>query len=335
MRETIDEIVDIAGDYREDDGFDFSAEHVQRWVEQFDEGSRASILNTVCSSLKETYFSKQSAKDFLANLPVQEKLVGGEPKEFWETANFLDIQGRGRSQREMLAILGEELKKQFGFSFAECGCEDGPYIYLDDGLFSGGHVIADLKKWLPDAPTKAEIHVITVALYSSGCYRAAQEIEREAKSLGKEIVLKFWRAVELENRLFKAASSNVYWPSSIPEKALGYFDGFTHDLKLRPIGSYPRNKIFPDKDARDVTEQAFLEHGVWIREQCPGLNKFQRPLGNSVLETPGFGATFVTFRNCPNNAPLVYWAGDPWYPLFPRKTNTDTALLNAFEELWE
>jgi hypothetical protein len=47
-----------------------------------------------------------------------------------------------------------------------------------------------------------------------------------------------------------------------------------------------------------------------------------------VLETLGFGSLIVTFRNCPNNTPLALWAGDPWYPLFPRITNTDTSLQN-------
>lgn len=54
---------------------------------------------------------------------------------------------------------------------------------------------------------------------------------------------------------------------------------------------------------------------------CPYLNEYQRPLGNMVLETLGFGSMLVTFRNCPNNSPLALWAGDPWYPLFPRKVN--------------
>ena len=64
-----------------------------------------------------------------------------------------------------------------------------------------------------------------------------------------------------------------------------------------------------------------LASGLHIRSICPYLNVYQRPLGNMVLETFGFGALVVTFRNCPNNAPLALWAGDPWYPLFPRKTN--------------
>jgi hypothetical protein len=46
-------------------------------------------------------------------------------------------------------------------------------------------------------------------------------------------------------------------------------------------------------------------------------------LGFTGLRTLGFGSVIVTFRNCPNTCPLPFWAGDPWYPLFPRSTNTD------------
>ncbi|WP_439331430.1 phosphoribosyltransferase-like protein [Pseudomonas aeruginosa] len=92
-------------------------------------------------------------------------------------------------------------------------------------------------------------------------------------------------------------------------------------------------KIFSSEQARNLIEQEFLTKGVLIRERCPNLGIRQRPLGNSVLETLGFGATFVSYRNCPNNAPLVFWVGDPWYPLFPRFTNTDSAIQRLFEAL--
>jgi hypothetical protein len=78
---------------------------------------------------------------------------------------------------------------------------------------------------------------------------------------------------------------------------------------------------FSSADNRDLLEQEFLVKGAYIRTVCPHLNQYQRPLGNSLLETLGFGTTVVTYRNCPNNAPLVFWAGDPWHPLFVRKIN--------------
>ena len=79
--------------------------------------------------------------------------------------------------------------------------------------------------------------------------------------------------------------------------------------------------FFSSEEGRDVLEQELLVAGAKIRDLCPQLNKYQRPLGNMILETLGFGSTIVTFRNCPNNAPLAFWAGNPWYPLFERKIN--------------
>jgi len=79
--------------------------------------------------------------------------------------------------------------------------------------------------------------------------------------------------------------------------------------------------LFSSENARDLLEQQVLIKGAQIRQMCPNLNEYQRPLGNSVLKTLGFGSLVVTFRNCANNCPLAVWAGDPWIPLFPRKTN--------------
>ena len=90
---------------------------------------------------------------------------------------------------------------------------------------------------------------------------------------------------------------------------------------LRKPGSVGRAKLYSGEEGRNVLEQQFLIKGTEIRKQSPRLNDYQRPLGNMVLKTLGFGALSVTFRNCANNCPLALWAGDPWHPLFPRKTN--------------
>lgn len=242
----------------------------------------------------------------------------------------------GHSQREMLVILDSALQSQFGVSINECGSLDGVHIYLDDGIFSGGHVIKDLSKWISsDAPQNADLRVVTVAQYLSGCWQAEKELVKVIKASGKEVDLSFWCSLPLEDRLFKKNHADVFWPRAIPASAQGYFDSFTRPLELRTAAESSKNEVFIDDNVRSLSEDAFIEKGLWIRQQCSGLNDYQRPLGNSVWEKPGFGATFVTFRNCANNAPLVFWAGDPWYPLFPRKTNTDTALINAFDNLWE
>jgi hypothetical protein len=100
-----------------------------------------------------------------------------------------------------------------------------------------------------------------------------------------------------------------------------YVQALRYPVMLRTPGNLGENGFYSSEEGRDVLEQEFLKAGLHIRSICPYLNEFQRPLGNTVLDTLGFGSLFVTFRNCPNNAPLALWAGAPWYPLFPRKTN--------------
>src|SRR5205823_14973302 len=70
-----------------------------------------------------------------------------------------------------------------------------------------------------------------------------------------------------------------------------------------------------------------LKAGARIKyELCPNLKENHWPLGYDVFKCVGFGSLLVTYRNCPNNCPLVLWAGDPWFPLSPRKTNTQSAV---------
>ena len=167
------------------------------------------------------------------------------------------------------------------------------------------------------------VHVIVIALHRGGQYYARTNLEKAAQQCGKKIQFTWWRIVELEDRKTYINKSDVLRPTRIPADVTtqAYVDAMTHKPVLRTPPGIGDLKIFSSDEGRELLEQQFLAKGAYIRTVCPLLNKYQRPLGNMLLETLGFGSTIVTFRNCPNNAPLVFWAGDPWYPLFQRKTN--------------
>src|SRR5690606_37344899 len=112
-----------------------------------------------------------------------------------------------------------------------------------------------------------------------------------------------------------------------------YVDAMKYPPTLRTPGSTGANLLFSSEAGRSLLEQEFLKAGVRLRELCPNLGITQRPLGHMTLDTLGFGSLIVTFRNCPNNAPLALWVGDPWYPLFPRATNSQTAIKRLFDDL--
>ena len=315
----------IVADYRAGEIKPPSEAHIKQWVEQFPEDVRDRLIAELVQVLGQTYIPKTRVQSFLAALVGNEKLTGGNPKTFWEGARLLNIQKRGSSQREMIAMFAVPLMSQLGLNTSESRKTPACYVYMDDGLFSGNHILGDLRDWLAcDAPAETTVHVVVIALHRGGQYYARTALEKVANEKGKKITFSWWRIIELEDRRKYTNSSDVLRPTLIPDDVVtkAYVASMQHPPVLRMARSGVGDlKIFSSEEARSLLEQLFLTKGANIRTVCQQLNQYQRPLGNMVLETLGFGSAIMTFRNCPNNAPLVFWAGAPWHPLFERKTN--------------
>lgn len=313
-------------------------DHVDHWVRQFDAGVQLPILREMDHVLKNTYFSKAKVFEFLREAIRTEELTGANPRSFWQSANFLDIQGGGASQTDMLALFSEVLREEFGFGIEDCGQGNDVFIYLDDGIFTGNRVWRDLEKWvLNEAPASATVHVICIVLHRGGQYYANKRIQAAVRAAGKNIDIK-WRprpAIELEDRKTFSATADVLRPTEIPDDQAvkDYVAGMKFEPTLRVPGNPGAAGLFSSDAAKILLEQEFLKAGVRIRQMCPNLGNTQRPLGHMTLETLGFGSLIVTYRNCPNNAPLAFWVDAPWYPLFPRTTNTQTAVRRMFADL--
>lgn len=303
------------------------AAHVDKWVRQFDPAQQVPILTEVDALLNRTYLSRALVETFLKGLVSNTKLAGANPKQFWLSANFLDIQDGGSSQTEMLQMFSQQLQATLGITVAQCGSPTGPYIYLDDISFTGNRVRNDVNTWLKGkAPPTSTLHVIVAASHCGGEWYAEKSIKETATSQSKAVSLHWWRALELEDRKKYANTSDVFRPSSLPADAAtaAYVKVLTdagYPPALRDAGKMGTCKVWPAEAGRHLLEQQFWLKGLHIRAICPNLKETHRPLGYSALKTLGFGSTMVTFRNCPNNCPLVLWAGDPWYPLLPRKNN--------------
>lgn len=319
-------IADTVSDYRQQEIAQPDVNHVERWVAQFDEVVQISILQEMDYLLKRTYFSRKQVESFLAGLVGLDKLVGDNPCEFWKTTGLLDIQRNGRSQRELLEMFDGILRKKCGIGIKDCSAHSGNYVYLDDAIFTGNTLSGDMSSWLKDAPQETHLTVIVMGVHTQGEAYAKRAIATDFRTSGKDIRIDCWRAINLENFRDERNRSDVFWPSQVPNDpaTTAYVQKLTnagHPPLLRDAGRMGQTKVFSAENGRDILEQAFLKAGARIREQNSQLNMYQRPLGNSVLQTLGFGAAIVTFRNCPNNCPLAFWVGTPWYPLFPRKAN--------------
>lgn len=329
-------IADTIKDYRDGELPQPTPAHVDRWIQQFDADTQLPILREMNHVLKQTYFSLAKVTGFLRGLVQTEKLAGQDPCAFWRSVNFLNIQKGGNSQTEMLALFDAVLQEQCGFSVAECGDESAVYLYLDDGLFTGNRIRRDLEAWIAtDAPAATSLHIVTIALHSGGQYYANGKIKEAGTAAGKRCAVKWWRAIEIEDRRRYSDTADVLRPTSIPDDAAvrDYVEGMRYQPTLRQPGNVGGNSLFSSDAGKQLLEQEFLKAGARIRQQCPNLGDTQRPLGHMTLDTLGFGSLIVTFRNCPNNAPLALWVGEPWYPLFPRTTNSQTAIKRLFDDL--
>ena len=194
-------IAETIADYREDDLVAPTPEHVDRWIKQFDKTVQLPMLREMDHVLKRTYFSRKEVKAFLIKLVKTEKLTGKDPCTFWRGVHFLNIQGAGNSQTEMLALFDTILQKKCGFGINDCGRENAVYMYLDDGIFTGNRIRRDLEGWVKNhAPAKAKVNIITIALHSGGQHYAKDKIEETSKTASKKISFKWWRAIEIEDR---------------------------------------------------------------------------------------------------------------------------------------
>lgn len=320
----LESIADTIADYRAGEIAAPTPQHVDKWIKQFAKGARDPMLAELDHVLKETYQPRTEVRKFLGSLLKTQKFAGDDPCSFWKNVQFFDIQRGGNSQHEMLEMVDALLQKRCGFGIDDCGEKPKAFLYLDDAIFTGNRLLNDMRSWIrADAPKKSAVHVATIALHCGGQWYAEKEITKAAGDAEKTIQLTWWRCLEIEDRKSHVDTSDVLRPTVLPDDDLVtvYVKGLRYAPVLRTPGNVGGNEFFSCEEGRHLLEQEFLKAGVRIRSLCPHLNKYQRPLGNMVLDTLGFGSLLVTFRNCPNNCPLALWAGDPWYPLFPRKTN--------------
>lgn len=152
--------------YRAADGYAVDADHVSRWIYQFDEEVREPLLSEMCHVIDATYYSEEEVRNFFANQISNGKFAGPDAKEFWRSANILGIQGQGQSQAEISKQFFRSLKAELDLSPVDCGRQSDTFIYLDDAVFSGSRAGGDLVKWLKaDAPASGVVKILVIATY--------------------------------------------------------------------------------------------------------------------------------------------------------------------------
>ena len=326
-------IASTIADYRQGEITTPTPDHVERWIQQFEQSVQNDLLVEIDHVLKFAYLTRSEMVQWLTRLSTTAKVAGNDPATFWRTANFLRLQRQGSSQADMLAIFNTVLKNNFGFGIQECGSPSGPYIYVDDCILSGNRVLGDLAPWLKSSSVQnTTLHIIAPMYHSGGEYYAKTRLEKVIADNKCNVTTQWWRSADFEDRKAYIDGSEVLRPSVISGDLL--IDAYVQELTAagwppvwRTAGAMPKRPVFSSSSGRDLLERELLRAGLRIRSFSARPNRMMKPLGYTKLDTFGFGAIFVSYRNCPNNCPLALWWGDPyagsplnrWYPLFPRK----------------
>jgi len=347
----------ITADYRAGQIAAITPAHVDTWVRQFqqfnfDEQHQLIILGEMERILKRFYISRETAIRFVQGIIANQQIFGADPRAGVAGTKFLRIQRKGNSQNELLDLMAEAVEEQYGFSLDDCGENPTRYLYFDDCIYSGNTIAHNLDDWFPQANQGVPVTTLTFALHSIGISRLYRVKQKFLREKGIQLECRAPRALQLKNNPSRDGNfSECYWPREIAgfNEANEYVaelrrrrDGQQPGPRLfRPNGNPYREEIFSSADARDNIEYAFLRAGLHIMSLPQNANQHMRPMGYEYLESLGFGALPVFYRNISNNAPLALWWGDPnegyplnqWRPLFLRRPNEPGCLPIIMPEL--
>lgn len=188
-----------------------TAEHVERWVNQFTPVNQFILLQEMNHMLGKFFLTKDWFVCYLRQVLRNIGIAGNSPAVYWKNANILCIQMHGDSQKEFLDILRLCLLEEFNISLDECGSDGGDYIYLDDVIFSGNRIGNDLEAWIrEEAPDVASIQVIVAACHTYGQFSLEKRLKQVITETGKNVRIQYWRSGNIENRSYHKNFRNCY-----------------------------------------------------------------------------------------------------------------------------
>ncbi|WP_298943235.1 hypothetical protein [uncultured Psychromonas sp.] len=331
--ELCESIAGVISGYRNNEFGVYDAHHVKRWIEQFEVHERSIVLKETNKILKNNFITQKLFNNFIESAISSPKIAGNDKNSFWQNVSILEIQKNGDSQKELNELFCAQLKDEYEV-INPINKASNEFIYLDDFIFSGNRLYNDLQTWLTEkAPSKCSITIITIGWYVYGQYNTENRLNKLLKNIDKNIDIKFrsFERFRLENRLSGINRSEVFWPTSCIESVdeiQSYLESKDYAPKFR-VPNGIKNRVF-SRTRREEYEKIILKYGIKILGFSRNNNKMVKPLGYHFFNEIGFGSTMFSFRNCPNNNPLVFWWGDPeapahrpfskWYPLMQRNT---------------
>lgn len=272
--------------------------HVLKWVSQFDEADRSVILEETLHILTRQYYSREAIENLVDGILCKIREQVGS----FESIIFANPQEQGSSQKILYTIISEKLGEEFRGQSADFTEPDKIYVYIDDGLYTGGRARTDLVALIELLPPNSRLYVFYLFAYSNACSYREDQITELAKNKKIEICFD-WRRMFYNERSCKAKSIDFVWPTILArkdEEVLAYEAKLKETQKANYLyyNNYVYQKekgMFSSYDAEERVGYAFLKYGIKI---CNQLNKSTfRPLGLTTPPSFGFGSLVATDYN--------------------------------------
>lgn len=341
MQQSIDTIYDTIKDYRNDDGIVITKEHIQEWALQFGDDA-AFVLREFAHIIGQVYLSKNKGYQYLEAILglLQEEYNEHDLDILLQKTCFLRLQPPGKSQHILVDMLDEIVYAKTNKHICEYNSfQKIHYIYVDDILASGKTVADDLISWIGQGNRlddlknkKMDLKLIVFCRHKLGMELQMFKISKTFNEVDAYKIIDIRSCYVIENNpTAYQPRLNIAMPikANLSEEAVRYLDHLQADDKymkygFRSEGKPAKESFFTSPENRDKYEQILVNKGLEILYNTETVGSYTRPLGivNPKYKTLGMGTHFFTWRNVPNNCPIVYWwevSGSGWKPLFSKK----------------
>lgn len=352
---SIQNIVDLAGDFRIGTIAGINYNRVKKWINQFEveDPDKEAILLEMGNILKNFYFSRARVKECLVKMFMSLRKDLQNAGSDLKAINFVRTQPAGKSQSDLLELSDEILNEQFGYTTAECG-GSVYYLYLDDCLYSGRTYIADMESWLNSVSGEFKLipyHIVRHSLgyevtqgWVEGLLNANNASWNPAACPGYDQEWEFMMRLQ-EASWLRPSYCNIGVNSNLSDRkslsqvirptrftynkdVMKYMDNVltVSQQSMHAFFRDPKYEIHPSisctPDSHDKLEQALLNVGARLFNSLKNPSQDSGPMGlGEAYLGFGFGSPVITYRNISKRCPLAWWCSDTagqWQPLFKR-----------------
>ena len=329
-------IYDVVKGYRNDDGIQITQSSILDWASQFGTDSNFMLME-VAHLMPKIYYSKDRVIDYLRQVIdfYQKHYEYADWDSFLKELKLLRLQSDGKSQPVLLDLLDNLV---FGKIQKHLSDYDAfpkkHYLYVDDILATGGTIGSHICKWLLEnnhvEQLKKKVITLQIAVICEHTLGWSLQQYRIEKTVDTDITkyIEIGRCMEVQNNLrMNAPLLNAAIPirDFVSKDVLVYYENLNADKNkhqaFRQQGTPVKENFFTSCDDRIKYEDILLNKGLEIINMTAMPSANVRPLGllSPQHKMLGLGTHFITWRNIPNNCPLVFWWDVPehnWKPLF-------------------